>query len=151
MSAPRGEALVAVGVVHHAGKHPPPIAHRDAHAPLRYAEDEIDGPVERVHHPVQAAAARLGAAPLLPHEPIFRPPALEQLADRALGGDVGLADEVRRRALGHYLALGALAHPFDQQPARRARRLGGELEQRRRFAHTNSAGRRCAHGRAASI
>ena len=43
--------------------------------------------------------ARLLAALLLAEKPSSGPPRREQLADRPLGGEVGLADEVRRRAL----------------------------------------------------
>ena len=71
---------------------------RDAHAPLRDAEQEVDGPVERVDDPAQPARARPVVA-LLAEDRVVGPRRLEPRADQPLGRDVRLGDEVCRRAL----------------------------------------------------
>ena len=110
-----------------------------ADAPLGQAEEEVDGPVERVDHP--ANAGRLGLAQcclasLLPQQPVARTRRRQQVADRALGGEVGRAHQVGRRRLG----LHVVRRPPEsrqQQRARELRRLPREREQgnRRGRAH----------------
>ena len=93
----------------------------------------------------------------------------EQLADRVLGGEIGLADEIGGRALGAHVPLGAVARALGEQraghgrgldrdreqsvsPARAVRlRPGATLRGRVGLAHENSGGRCCAHGRSRSI
>ena len=88
---------------------------------------------------------------LLPHEPVLRPALAEQLADRALGRDVGFADEVGGRALAAHLALGSPPDPLEQQRAGHARGLDGNREELVGLAHANAGGRCCAQGRSVSI
>ena len=144
-----GEQLVAVRVIDRAGEPARVVVHRDAHTPLRDPEQEVDGAVERIHHPAEAARAPLLLA-LLAEEAVVGPALGEQLPDRALGGEVRLAHEVGGRALARHLALHAPAHPLGEQRARHARRLDRHLEQRVGLAHENSGGRCCAQGRSAS-
>ena len=80
----RGEDLVPVGVVHGPGERAPVVANRDAHAPLRDPEQKVHGAVERIHDPLQSAAARRVLALLLAHEAIVRASLGKQAANRAL-------------------------------------------------------------------
>ncbi len=82
------------------------------------------------------------AAPLLADEAVVRPTLGQQLADRPLGGEVGLADEVGRRALAADVALGAARDGALQQQrtGQPCAALDRHLQQRRRLAHANSAG-----------
>ena len=154
-----GEQLVAVGVIDRAGERP--VAGR-ATATLTHhwgmREQEVDGAVERVHDPVEPAAC-----PRRPRPPRRRSRRAgrrlgEQLADRLLGGQVGLADEVCGRALGADVMLGAGARALDEQRAgqRPPRRPSQQLRRPVRptarshaasvasaFAHENSGGRCC--------
>src|SRR5581483_8277594 len=97
--------------------------------------------------PAQPAGPGL-VAPLLAQEPVLGPPGSQQLADRVLGGQVRLADEVGRRALARHAALSAPSRAFEQQAAGQPGGLGGEVGEL--LAQSNPGGRRSAHGRSDS-
>ena len=82
----------------------------DADRPLRDAEEEVDGAVERVDDPAHAARA-LAVAALLPQDAVVGPGGRDPLADQPLGVVVGLGDEVGRRALGRDPQLRARGTP----------------------------------------
>src|SRR4051794_5533785 len=145
-ACPDGEELVAQRVEDHGGA----ALARDADAPLRYPEQVVDRAVERVDDPAQAAAAGDVVA-LLADDRVVGPPLAHDGTDRALGVEVGRADEVGRRALRLEAAwpAGRLV-ALDQDRGRGAGGLDGDGEQVL-VARTHSAGRRSAQGRAASI
>ena len=70
-------------------------SHGDADRPLRDAEEEVHGAVERIDDP--AHGARTGAvAALLTEDSVVGPGGRQALADQPLGVVVGLGDEVGR-------------------------------------------------------
>src|SRR5260370_1402028 len=83
----------------------------DRDGEVRYAVQKVRGAVERVDDPAVAAVA-LALAALFAEEAVFRPRACEFGAQRALGLDVGVADEIAGAFLGDLqlldLAEGAL-------------------------------------------
>src|SRR6185436_18991002 len=84
---------------------------------------------------------------LLLQDRVVGPARRDELADRALGFEVGFGDEVRRRRLGRYLAHAVLV--VLEQDGRRGARRGHCHVQEVLTAH--SGGRRSAYGRACSI
>src|SRR5207245_8088796 len=107
-------------VIDRAREQAAPITRGDAHAPLWYAKQEVDGAVERVDDPAEPALPLLRATPLLAHEAVCRAPGGQQLADRPLGGEIRLADQVGGGALARHPALGVRG-ALGQQAAGHAR------------------------------
>ena len=160
------EQLVAVRVVHRARQRlPRPVAHRDAHAPLRDPEQEVHGPVERVDDPLR---------PLVPCSEPPSSPTKPSCGRRSASSALIACSDARSasltRSVGVLLLLtsrsSAGPHALQQQSARHPRGLDRELQQlgvrpahprpspppgARRRAHENAGGRSCVHGRAASI
>ncbi len=87
------EQLVGDRLVDHAGDDLAVALQPDRNVEMRHAVHEVVGAVERIDDPAVAAVA-LGLAEFFAEEAVFRPRALELLAERALGHDVGAADEI---------------------------------------------------------
>src|SRR5207302_2038565 len=88
---------------------------------------------------------------LLSDEAVARTARAQQLANRALGVEVRLADEVRRRALAAHAALRAAARSLEQPLAGHACGLDGDREQSRRLSGFSRLAARwlrlvCGHG-----
>jgi hypothetical protein len=141
-SGPDGEQLVAQGVEHDADA----ALARHRHGPLRDAEQIVDGPVEWVDDPAQAGRSGDVVA-LLPQDRVVGAPGGDELADRALGLDVGLGDQIGRRRLRLDLAHAVLV-VAQQDLGRSARRRHRHVEE---LVVAHSGGRRSAQGRACSI
>ncbi len=138
-------------------------------------EEEVDGAVERVHHPGETAGP-LRTSPLLAKDAVGRPQARELVADQALGGEIGLADKIGGRAL----AFQRLLAPALEAPEQQCACVAGQIDSQREqivdvraqtcrllqplagtlcapaslsighTAHANASGRCCAQGRSAS-
>src|SRR5438270_7419431 len=125
----RAEELVAIGVIDGPRDDPLTVADGHAHAPLRDPEDEVDRAVERVDDPSQPALPRGRAPALLAQEAIVRSARGQQLAYRALGRVVRLADQVRGRALARHLPHRAALEVLQQKRPGHARGPDRQPEQ----------------------
>ena len=100
-------------------------------------EEEVDGAVERVDDPAQPARAGPVVA-LLPHDRVVGPGGLEPRADQPLGRDVGLGDEVGRRALGADREP-AVAEPENASRSPAPASCATSGREREQLAHAGSA------------
>src|SRR5204862_7067075 len=105
------------------------VSHGHADAPLGDPEQEVDGAVQRVHHPGEAAASAALLPGLLSDETVLWATGADQLADRSLRRHVRLADQVGGRALAHHLALAAAPGPLGQELSRHAGGLACKSKQ----------------------
>ena len=101
----------------------PRVVAGDAHRPLRDAEEEVDGAVERVDDPAQARSCPATSPPSSPRIPSCGRRAASSARIGRLGGEVGLADEVGRASSSCATsALGRRAEALEQHRARRRAR-----------------------------
>jgi hypothetical protein len=92
------EQLAAQNVDHGAGPDLPVDRRCDAHGEERNAVEEVDRPVERIDHPLQAGA-RFHGAGLFSEDPRPRRGRKQEGPHALLGANVGLGDHIGRRRL----------------------------------------------------
>ena len=122
-----GERLAAQRVVHDGGERVPRVAAGDRDGPLRDAVEEVDGAVERIDDPFEAARAH-GSRALLAEQAVARPLAAQEADDQRLGVAVGIRDRIGLRALVVDPG-GRVVEALDEQRAGRVGGPHGEFEQ----------------------
>jgi hypothetical protein len=106
------------------------VLDRDGHAPGRQPVEEVDGAVQRVDDPAQAAGPAPRGLVLLGEQPVVGTGGGQLAGDQQLGLAVGLRDRVGGRRLGVDHQLAEAVGVALQQPAGLLGDPHGQLSQR---------------------
>jgi len=126
-TAPGCEQLVAQGVVHHADERTFRVLTRDAHSPMRDAEQEVRRAIEWIDHP-SAPARAVRFSGFFSQDRVVRLLGADPFFDQPFGGAVGIGHHVGRRRLR--VDPGARgSEPLAKQRAGRARGGHGKIKE----------------------